>query len=112
MANENGNQNIDTHDDGPFPGAGEMGLELYQAGVRTAPVGAAPFRPITGPGGVLVARVYGDNDLLARRIEMIGDVYETLRKATDKMVAAGIDVSEEHEVLGLFVAPKPFSQVG
>ena len=50
-------------------------------------------------------------DLWARRVEMLGDVFETLRRAAEKMSAAGLDAAEENTVLSEFVTPKPYAEV-
>lgn len=103
----------ETKDDSPFPSASTMDLDMWKAGH----VHPAKFsRPIEGVAGAYICEVYGaehddaQRDATARRLEMMGDLYETLRRAAEKMAKAGLDVSEENQVLGLFVAPKPFAR--
>lgn len=105
------NDIIDTRDDSPFPSASMMDMDMYRAG----PVNMITFaRRIEGVGETVVAEVAGtaladhERDILCRRIEMVADLFETLRRATEKMTAAGMDTVEEHQVLADFVTPKPF----
>ena len=97
-------------DPSPFPSHSEMDLDMWQA----TTIGGDGTRSIEAPASYLVAKVYapdGDGqqrDVVARRVEMVGDLYETLRRAAEKMAAAGLDISEEHEVLSAFCSPKPF----
>jgi len=110
---------IDTRDDSPFPSASMMDLDMMRAGkvLHGATDDEANYgRRIEGVGETVVALIYGteehdgERDNLCRRIEMMHDVYETLRKAAAKMAAAGLAVAEEHEVLAAFVTPKPFPE--
>lgn len=112
------NDIIDTRDDSPFPSASMMDLDMMRAGEVIIAEGISAFsqygRRIEGVGETNVALIYGTSesdparDVLCRRIEMLGDLYETFRLAVARMAAAGMDVSEEHEVLAGFVTPKPF----
>lgn len=98
-------------DDSPFPSHSMMDLDMLRAGRVLAD---SYSRRIESVGETVVAEIAGtamedsERDVLCRRIEMMGDVYETLRKAAAKLVVAGVDASEEHEVLAAFVSPKPF----
>ena len=100
----------DKDPDSPFPSGPEMDLDMWRAGLPQ-PDGT---RSIEAPASYLVAKVYAPDgnadmrDAQARRIEMLGDVYEALRRAAEKMSEAGMDVSDEHAVLAEFVSPKPF----
>ncbi len=109
---------IETRDDSPFPSASMMDLDMMRAGQvfddgRTS----THARRIEGVGETNVALVYGtakndpQRDNLCRRIEMMGDLYEALRKAAEKMAAAGLEIGEEHAVLAEFVTPKPYPGV-
>lgn len=90
-------------DDSPFPSGPEMDLDMWRASSHVNPDGT---RTIEAPADDVIARVYGD--VTTRRIEMLGDLFEGLRRAAEKMSAAGLDVSEENQILGEFVSPKPF----
>jgi len=97
-------------DSSPFPSHSDMDLDMWRANAHPNPDGS---RNIEAPGDWVVCKVFASadrnvRDLTARRIEMVGDLYETLRVAADKLAAAGIDVAQEHEVLAEFLAPKPF----
>ena len=113
------NDIIDTRDDSPFPSASMMDLDMMRAGSVFLDYGPDQHaRRIESVGETNVALVYGTaqqdpaRDLLCRRIEMMGDMFETLRRAAEKMAAAGLDAREEHEVLAAFVVPKPYGQGG
>ena len=99
-------------DDSPFPSGPEMDLDMWRAGG----IGPDGTRVIEAPTNYIVAKVYapdGDanaRDTVARRIEMLGDVYEGLRRAAEKMSAAGLNVGEENQILSEFVTPKPFPE--
>ncbi len=99
-------------DDSPFPDQSDMDLDMLRVS-RPMPDGT---RMIKGADDVTVARIpyHGDDpaerDAMARRIEMMGEVYEALRVAAEKMAAAGMDVSTEHRILTEFVSPKPFAE--
>ena len=107
---------IPTKDSSPFPSASDMDMDMWRA---TRPVGAnRPIRITSNSEAPrTVAMVYpltkgdtGTRDMWARRLEMMGDLYEALRRAADKMALHGMDVSEENTVLGEFCAPKPFAE--
>jgi hypothetical protein len=49
-----------------------------------------------------------DRDAMARRIEMMGDLYEEARLLEERATLAGVDTEQLRRVLGEFVAPKPF----
>lgn len=99
-------------DNSPFPSGSEMDLDMWRAG-RPEPDGA---RGIAGVANARIAKVYapdgdiGERDLLARRIEMVGDLYEGLRRAAEKMSEAGLNVADEHAILAEFITPKPFPE--
>jgi hypothetical protein len=102
-------------DTSPFPSAGEMDLDMWRA---KPTVDADNARSIEGAGEVgVICKVPGagprdaDRDSTARRLEMVGEVYEELRKLADKARAAGIDCEQAERVLTEFVAPKPFPEV-
>ena len=98
----------------PFPSASEMDLDLWRVGASVHP--DTFYRTIEGVAGENIAYVLGvgkadaDRDTRARRFEMIGDLYEELRKLADKARAAGLDTSQAEMVLSDFVSPKPFVQ--
>lgn len=95
-----------------FPTAAELDLDMWKA-QAVNPDGS---RYIEGVAGSMICAVYGTGpvdatrDMHTRRVEMIGDVYEALRRAAEKMSAAGLDVDSEQAVLGDFIAPKPFKE--
>lgn len=108
---------IETRDDSPFPSGSMMDLDMMRAGNvldTQYPAQSVFGRRIEGVGETYVALVYGvakadpQRDNLCRRIEMMCDLYETLRKAAEKMAAAGLEVGEEHAVLADWVTPKPY----
>jgi len=97
-------------DPSPFPSSGEMDFDLWKAGA----VDDGFARHIEGAGNERVCTIHGvasrdaDRDAMARRLEMIGDLYEELRKLADKARVAGIDTSQADAALSDFVSPKPF----
>jgi hypothetical protein len=103
-------------EDSPFPSSADMDLDLMHASNGVHPDNH--YRVIEGVAGASVAFVHGearhdaDRDTLARRIEMMGDLYDELRKLADRARAAGVDVEQAEMVLSDFVAPKPFPQSG
>ena len=96
-------------DDSPFPSLSDMDLDMWRAAPDRQPDGS---RLIAAPDGpvckVISTNEPGLRDVTARRIEMIGDLYEALRRAAEKMSAAGMDVAQESQVLSEFVTPKAF----
>ena len=102
-------------DTSPFPSSGEMDLDMWRA---HATVNVDNSRAIEGAGDVgIICKVLGsaprdaDRDSTCRRLEMVGDLYEELRKLADKAKALGIDTEQADRVLTEFVAPKPFPEV-
>lgn len=109
------NEVTGTADKSAFPSAAEMDLDMLRAGpVRARHITAAWCRTIDGVADQEFCVVYGngendlDRDRFSRRIEMMGDLYEALRRAAEKMEAAGLNASEENEVLSNFVTPKGY----
>lgn len=110
----NGDETI--KDDSPFPSGSDMDLDMWRAS-RPNPDAS---RFIESVGNTYVAKVLsdgsevanGERDTNARRIEMLGDLYEALRRAAEKMSEAGLEVGEEHAVLAEFLTPKPFPEGG
>lgn len=99
-------------DASPYPSAAEMDLDIW----RASRPDAFRSRRIIGADGAILAviptKVGGnaDRDVMARRIEAMGDLYEALRRAAERMIEAGMDVSDEHRALTEFVSPKPFAK--
>jgi hypothetical protein len=105
-------------DTSPFPSASDMDLDMWRAQKPSAD----GSRAIEGVANDIVCKVYGmagndtgmstehSRDMATRRIEMLGDLYETLRVAADKLAKAGLDADEENTVLSEFVTPKPFKE--
>lgn len=99
-------------DDSPFPSHSDMDLDMWKA----QSVNPDKSRYIEGVAGSYICAVYGNaaadpqRDSTTRRIEMIGDLYEALRIATEKLAKAGLNTDQESVVLGDFVAPKPFRE--
>lgn len=95
-----------------FPTAAELELDVWTAGG----INRDHSRWITGAGETGICLVGGDamvdpiRDTTTRRIEMLGELYESLARAVAKMQAAGMDCDAERAVLGDFVAPKPFPE--
>lgn len=107
----NGNNGDDTiKDSSPFPSGPEMDLDMWKAGRRN-PAGYRSLNLMEQEPmcHLCLARVYAD-DTTTRRIEMVGDLYEGLRRAAEKMSEAGMDVAEEHAILAEFITPKPFPE--
>lgn len=97
----------------PFPSNAEMDLDLWRASTI---VTADHSRTVSGVGEEEICKVYGaahhdpERDVTARRIEMMGEVYEELRLLADRAKAAGLDVTTAESLLSDFIAPKPFSE--
>lgn len=96
-------------DNSPFPSLSDMDLDMWRARERRNP---DRTRTIEAPDGpvctVCSTNESGLDDATARRIEMLGDLYEALRRAAEKMSVAGMDVAQESQVLSEFVTPKAF----
>lgn len=97
-----------------FPSASEMGLDYWTASEDVLlRIKSAHCRVVRNKSGAIIAivpRVYDlsdDRDVRARRIEMLGEIYEELRQLADRAQAAGLDVTFTKELLGNFVVPKP-----
>lgn len=103
-------------DASPYPSQSDMDLDMWRA-LKPNVAGHRPvgmFRDGIGEQ-ILVYVPFNDNDqslrdAIARRIECIGDLYEALRRAAERMIEAGMDVSDEHRALSEFVNPKPFAE--
>lgn len=109
MANGISNGDDAAKDDSPFPSLSDMDLDMWRAASRLNADKSRTIETTDGP----VCKVYSTNvpglaDATARRIEMLGDLYEALRRAAEKMSVAGMDVSQESQVLSEFVTPKAF----
>lgn len=111
MAN-NDNADAAIKDDSPYPSWSDMDLDMWRVS-RPMPDGS---RIIKGVDGVAVCRVpyHGESvavrDTTARRIEMMGDLYEALRLAVEAMEQANIDATRQTAVLSEFITPKPFPE--
>ena len=98
-------------DPSPFPSASDMDLPMW----RATEVKNEYSRYVKDGEDRALLKVFGKakqdaaRDCVARRMEMLGDLYETLRKLTETADKAGVDVTDAMEMLGLFCAPKPFS---
>ncbi len=102
---------VDIKDDSPFPSHSDMDLDMW----RAQTVNPSGSRYIEGVAGAMICEVFGADDVAARdsttrRIEMVGDLYEALRIAAEKLAKAGLNTDQETQVLGDFVAPKPFPE--
>lgn len=97
-----------------FPSAADLDLDMWQTGGPTA--GRVGWARRINSGDDPVADVYGvdvaTRDVTARRIESLGDLYDTLRELADRARAAGLDISQAVQVLNEIVAPKPFHEPG
>jgi len=97
-------------DASPYPSAAEMDLDLWRV-ARPAPNGN---RMVKNSDAILAivpnSTSAADRDVMARRIEAMGDLYEALRRAAERMIEAGMDISDEHRALTEFVSPKPFAK--
>jgi len=96
-------------DASPYPSAAEMDLDMWRvsrpfAGNRQIKNGQKVIATVPTEDSI------ADRDVMARRIESMGDLYEALRRAAERMIAAGMDVSDEHRALTEFVSPKPFAE--
>jgi hypothetical protein len=102
-------------DESPFPTAADMDLDLWRASLSVHP--QQHFRTIEGVANTNVAYILGvgqrdsQRDSTTRRIEMMGELYDELRKLVDKVRPLGVDIVQAEEVLNEFVAPKPFPEV-
>lgn len=98
-----------------YPSAAEMDLDMWRAASKRHTGGP---RDIVDKNDVVIVTIHGVDkqdaarDTLARRVEMIGDLYEELRMLAERAQEAGLDVSQAKQVLGDFVAPKPFPPKG
>lgn len=105
-------------DASPYPSAAEMDLDMWRATAPARIVGGKRHgfvRYIKDLNGEGIVAVYpgtndGERDVTARRVEGMGDLYEALRRAAERMIEAGMDVSDEHRALTEFVSPKPFAE--
>lgn len=104
-----------------YPSASEMDLDMLKVSPEViAKRQSTRARILHDKGGDVVVIIpkpdpHSDGavrDTLARRIEMMGDLYEELRLLADRAQAAGLDVEQAKAVLGEFVAPKPFARLG
>ena len=90
-------------EDSPFPSSADMDLDIMHASNGVHPDNH--YRIIEGVAGAGVAYVHGtarldaERDTLARRIEMMGDLYDELRNLADRARAAGMDVEQAESVL-------------
>lgn len=95
-----------------FPSAADLDLDMWEF-MNGVSLGRQhrPYRTIlTGSGTVRIgASDDAQRDTTARRIEMLGDLYDTLREQTERARQAGLDISQALRVMSEFVAPKPFS---
>lgn len=96
----------------PFPTAAEMDLDIWLASSRVSE--SNNMRIITGVADDEIIYVNGcgpvdrERDETARRIEMIGDLYDALRDLSILAEKSGLNVTSAFEVLAAFVSPKPF----
>lgn len=97
-----------------FPSASEMELDYWTASDDLVSSRPKSFcRLIRNKDDAVIAIVptlAGETqgrDVRARRIEMLGEIYEELRQLADRAQAAGLDVTFTKELLGNFVVPKP-----
>lgn len=98
-----------------FPSASEMELDYWTASEDVTDSRArSRCRMIRAKDNKIIAVVPRlrdnsdeDRDVRARRIEMLGEIYEELRQLADRAQAAGLDVTFTKELLGNFVVPKP-----
>jgi hypothetical protein len=93
-----------------YPSAADLDLDMWRATF----LNHNGDREIHSVDDELVATVrryeVGEQrDATARRIEMLGDLYDTLRELADRAQKAGVDVAQAQRVLQEMVAPKPFS---
>ncbi len=101
-----------------FPSASEMELDYWTASDDVVSSRPKSFcRLIRNKDNAAVAIVpqlleKEDRDVRARRIEMLGEIYEELRQLADRAQAAGLDVTFTKELLGNFVVPKPLPNGG
>lgn len=102
-----------------FPSASEMGLDYWTASEDVLlRIKAAHCRVVRNKTGAIIAIVPSlllkqeERDVRARRIEMLGEIYEELRQLADRAQAAGLDVTFTKELLGNFVVPKPLPKGG
>ena len=102
-----------------FPSASEMELDYWTASPEVAAYRKLNrCRLIRDKEGNVVAAVptkqngEDDRDVRARRIEMVGEIYEELRLLADRAQAAGLDVAHARDLLGNFVVPKPLPNGG
>lgn len=101
-------------DASPYPSQSDMDLDMWRASVPNS-AGSRRVKALIGGAEVVLAAVpiatsLADRDVMARRIEGMGDLYEALRRAAERMIEAGMDVSDEHRALTEFVSPKPFAE--
>lgn len=91
-----------------FPSAADLDLDMWQA----MPANRNGDREIHSDGELIATvrryEVGEERDARARRIEMLGDLYDTLRELADRAKTAGLDVEQATRVLQEIVAPKPF----
>lgn len=96
-----------------FPSASEMELDYWTASDAEVAMHARRCRMVRTKDGAVAALVPAlpgkqeERDVRARRIEMLGEIYEELRQLADRAQAAGLDVTFTKELLGNFVVPKP-----
>lgn len=95
-----------------FPSAADLDLDMWRA-YGTCIDHGREYRIIDRDSLLNRIQVYGYDpayrDTTARRIEMLGDLYDTLREQTERARLAGLDISQALRVMSEFVAPKPFS---
>lgn len=99
-----------------FPSASEMELDYWTASEDVGAMHLRRCRFIRDKAGGLIAAVpclpgkQEERDVRARRVEMLGEIYEELRQLADRAQAAGLDVTNVRNVLSNFVVPKPLPQ--
>lgn len=97
-----------------FPSAADLDLDMWRAGH----VDHRGHRDIgCGPDTdafCLVLKLSKNDDAMrdatARRIETLGDLYDSLRELADRARTAGLDVEQAVRVLQEIVAPKPYAK--
>lgn len=98
----------------PYPPQSDMDLDMVRAQPTTTP---NEVMLVGGERGTeLIGRVYSLSSLaekrmamvnFAKRIEMMGDLYEELRQLEERAFNAGLDTSQARAALQEFVTPKP-----
>lgn len=92
-----------------FPSAAEMDLDMWEA-AQHAEKTIIRTRDTSRCVAIIPHPIDEIHAIIARRIEMLGDVYEELRLLQERAADAGLDTAQALQVLAEFVTPKALSR--